>query len=452
MKKNTLKITGGMPLKGSITVQGAKNEALQILSAVLLYPGKILVENIPDILDVQELLNILVILGVKVEKQNPHAYLFDASDVDPSQMQTKEYRMASSKLRGSLMVVGAMLARFGEAYMPTPGGDKIGIRSVSPHIKAFQDLGAVASVEDETYKITLGKSNLSEGQTIQLAEASVTGTANLLLASVFYRKGYEIPPFQIFNAACEPYVQKLCQFLISCGAKIDGVGSNLLKITPICFDDLDISETKHHTISPDMIELGSLISLATVCGLGITIECLDARKILGATADDVFQKLGVSYIEREGSLWVSHHSIFEIKKPSTPGKTIRLVYDQIWPGLSPDHISSMIALTVAAKGTVTFEQRMFEGRLGFTDTLMSMGAEIIRSHDKKVTVVGNSRSQKLRGIEMSSPDIRAGMALLIAALSADGISIIHNASQIHRGYENIVERLHGLGAQIEELD
>lgn len=450
--ENTLKIIGGAPLKGSTPMQGAKNEALQVLSAVPGCPGKILVRNIPDISDVNELINILRIVGVWVEKQDPNCYLFDATNVDPFQMQTKEYQEASSKLRGSLMIAGAMLARFGEAYMPTPGGDKIGIRSVSPHIKAFQDLGAVASVEDETYKITLGKSNLSEGQTIQLAEASVTGTANLLLASVFYRKGYEIPPFQIFNAACEPYVQKLCKLLISCGAKIDGVGSNLLKITPVCFDDLDVSQTKEHTMSPDMIELGSLISLAVVCGSGVNIECPNAQNVLGVTADRVFQKLGVTYQQRGDSLWVPHHSVYEIKKPSTPGKTVRVVYDQIWPGLSPDHISSMIALTVAAKGTVTFEQRMFEGRLGFTDTLMSMGAEIIRSHDKKVTVVGNSRSQKLRGIEMSSPDIRAGMALLIAALSAEGTSIIHNASQIHRGYENIVERLRGLGAQIEELD
>jgi len=449
--KNTLKITGGISLQGTITVQGAKNEALQILSAVLLYPGKTLVSNIPDILDVNELINILVILGVRVDKQNPNCYLFDASNVDRSQMQTREYQEASSKLRGSLMVAGAMLGRFGEAYMPTPGGDKIGIRSVSPHIKAFQDLGAVASVEDGVYKIVLGKSILSEGQTIQLAEASVTGTANLLLASVFYRRDYEIPPFQIFNAACEPYVQKLCQLLISCGAKIDGVGSNLLKITPVCFDDLHVSQTKEHTMSPDMIELGSLISLAVVCGGGVNIECPNAQNVLGVTADRVFQKLGVIYHQKGDSLWVPHHSVYEIKKPSTPGKTVRVVYDQIWPGLSPDQISSMIALAVAAKGTVTFEQRMFEGRLGFTDTLVSMGAEIIRN-DKKITVVGNSRSEKLCGIEMSSPDIRAGMALFIAALSAEGTSIIRNASQIHRGYENIVERLRGLGAQIEELD
>lgn len=450
--KNTLIIEGGMPLKGSVTVQGAKNEALQILSAVPGYPGKILVSNIPDILDVQELINILVILGVKVERQNPNSYLFDAQEVNPSQMQTVEYRTASSKLRGSLMVVGAMLARFGEAYMPTPGGDKIGIRSVSPHIKAFRDLGAVSSVEDGVYKIVLGKSALSEGQTIQLDEASVTGTANLLLASVFYRKDCTIPPFQIFNAACEPYVQKLCQLLISFGANIEGVGSNLLKIVPVCFDDLDISKRKEHTMSPDMIELGSLISLAVVCGVGINIECPDPQNVLGATAGRVFQKLGVLYQQRGDALWVPHHSVYEIQKPSTPGKTMRLIYDQIWPGLSPDHMSSLIILACHAKGSLVVEQRMFENRLHFLSTLQSMGAEIVSPTSKMAIVRGNERTLKLRGIEMSSPDIRAGMALLIAALSAEGKSVIHNASQIHRGYENIVSRLKGLGAQIHEED
>jgi len=449
--KNTLKITGGIPLKGSIEIQGAKNEALQILAAILLYRGKTVVSNIPDILDVQELIKILSILGVRFENQNKN-YLFDASDVNPAQMETQEFRGLSSKLRGSLMVTGAMLARFGVAYMPTPGGDKIGIRGVSPHLKAFQDLGAITSVENGVYKIVLENTSLSEGQTIQLAEASVTGTANLLLASVFYRKGYMIPSFQIFNAACEPYIQKLCQLLISFGAKIEGVGSNLLKITPVCFDDLDTSETRYHTMSPDMIELGSFISLAAVCGAGISIQCPNARDVLGVTADRVFQKLGVEYQQRGDSLWVQHHSLYEIKKPSTSGKTVRVVYDQIWPGLSPDHMSSMITLAVLAQGTVQFEQRMFENRLGFTDMLSQMGAEIIKPTTKIAIVAGNARRQKLNALEMSSPDIRAGMALLIAALAAEGTSVIHNASQIHRGYENIVERLRGLGAQIEELD
>ena len=450
--KNTLKITGGAPLKGSIPVQGAKNEALQIIPATILFEGKTLVHNIPDIRDVQELIGIFCILGGDAQRKESNSYLFDATNINPKYMKTEEFRLASSKLRGSLMIAGAMLARFGEAYMPTPGGDKIGIRSVSPHIKAFQDLGAVASVEDGVYKIVLGKSTLSGGQTIQLAEASVTGTANLLLASVFYRKDYEIPPFQIFNAACEPYVQKLCQLLISCGAKIDGVGSNLLKITPVCFDDLHVSQTKEHTMSPDMIELGSLISLAVVCGSGINIECPNAQNVLGVTADRVFQKLGVTYQQRGDSLWVPYHSVYEIQKPSTPGKTMRLIYDQIWPGLSPDHVSSLVILACYAKGSLVVEQRMFENRFHFLGTLQSMGAEIVSPTSKMAIVAGNARSSKLQAIEMSSPDIRAGMALLIAAFSAEGTSIIRNASQIHRGYENIVERLRGLGAQIEEID
>lgn len=450
--KNTLRITGGKPLQGTIDVQGAKNEALQIIPSTILYQGEVLIDNIPDILDIRELINILTILGAKVERKNINCYLFDTTNVNPAKMQTPEFREASSKLRGSLMVAGAMLARFGIAYMPTPGGDKIGIRSVSPHLKAFRDLGAVFSVEDGAYKIVLGNIILSEGQRIQLAEASVTGTANLLLASVFYRKGFTIPRFEIFNAACEPYVQKLCQLLISFGAQIEGVGSNLLRITPVCFDYLDVSNVKEHTMSPDMIELGSFISLAVVCGIGINIECPDAKNVLGDTADRVFQKLGVAYQQRGDSLWVPHHSVYEIQKPSTPGKTMRLIYDQIWPGLSPDHMSSLITLTTYAKGSVVFEERMYENRLHWVNTLQNMGAEIVTPTDKMAIVAGSARTWKFRPIEMSSPDIRAGMALLIAALSAEGVSVIHNASQIHRGYENIVERLRGLGAQIEELD
>lgn len=450
--KNTLRITGGKLLQGTIDVQGAKNEALQIIPSTILYQGEVLIDNIPDILDIRELINILIILGAKVERKNTNCYLFDATNVDPSKMQTPEFREASSKLRGSLMVAGAMLARFGVAYMPTPGGDKIGIRSISPHVKAFQDLGAVSSIEDGVYKIVLGSTTLLEEETIQLSEASVTGTANVLLASVFYRKGFVIPRFEIFNAACEPYVQKLCQLLISFGAKIEGVGSNLLRIRPVCFDDLNTSEKKDHVMSPDMIELGSFISLAVVCGIGINIQCPNAKDVLGKTADRVFQKLGVLYQQRGDSLWVPHHSVYEIQKPSTPGKTVRRIYDDKWPGLSPDHISSLVTLAVFADGPLEIEQRMFEQRLNFTDPLKSMGAELTKATDKLVLVYGNGRKQKLRSMDISSPDIRAGMALLIAALSAEGVSVIHNASQIHRGYENIVERLRGLGAEIEELD
>lgn len=450
--KNTLKITGGIPLKGTIKVQGAKNEALQILAAVLLYPGKTLVNNIPDILDIQELINILIILEVKVEKQNENSYLFDAEHVNPDQMKSSEFRTASSKLRGSLMVAGAMLGRFGVAYMPTPGGDKIGIRPVSTHLKAFEDMGADVSLSEESYKISLSSNTITENQIITLSEASVTGTANILLASVFYHSKSSVSQFRIFNAACEPYIQKLCELLNSYGACIEGVGSNLLTITPVNFATINTSKSKNHTMSPDMIELGSFISLGVVLGTGISIECPKPMETLGATANRVFQKLGVSYREREGSLWIPYHSLYEIKKPTTPGKSVRLVYDAIWPGLSPDHISSLITLGVYAQGTVQFEQRMFDERLHFVSTLKNMGAEIIQATNKMVIVAGNARRQKLRAIEMSSPDIRAGMALLIAALSADGTSIIHNVSQIHRGYENIVERLRGIGAQIEEVD
>ncbi len=449
--KNTLIIEGGMPLKGAIKVQGAKNEALQILSAVLLYPGKTLVDNIPDILDIQELISILGILGVKVEKQNQNCYLFDATNVDPEQMKSVEFREASSKLRGSLMVAGAMLGRFGVAYMPTPGGDKIGIRPVTTHLKAFQDIGASVDLYQGSYKISLSGSVIEENQIITLSEASVTGTANILLASVFSRGNKSVPKrFQIFNAACEPYVQKLCQLLNSYGAVISGVGSNLLTVEPVNFETINVVEMRRHEMSPDMIELGSFISLGAVMGTGISIECKNAIHTLGATASRVFQKLGVNYQERGDSLWVPYHSLYEIQKPTTAGKTVRSIYDNIWPGLSPDHISSLIVLAVFAQGTLQVEQRMFDERLHFVSTLRNMGAEIISATNKMVVVTGNARRQKLRGVEMSSPDIRAGMALLIAALSAEGTSIIHNTSQIHRGYENIVERLRGLGAEIKE--
>jgi len=447
---NTLVINGGKPLNGTIKVQGAKNEALQILAAVLLFPGKTLVNNIPDILDIQELINILSILGVCIEKQKKDSYLFDATNVNPEQMKTSEFREASSKLRGSIMVAGAMIGRFSVAYMPTPGGDRIGIRPVSTHLKAFRDLGAVLSEKDGVYKISLYQSSLVADQVITLSEASVTGTANLLLASVFYRKNNRIPRFKIFNAACEPYIQKLCELLNSYGAKISGGGSNLLSVEPVDFEKINASQTQKHTMSPDMIELGSLICLSTVSGTGVLIECPKPIETLGATADRVFRKLGVNYEEREDSLWIPHHPVFEIQKPTAPGKTVRVVYDQIWPGLSPDHISTVIALTVHSKGTLVVEQRMFEERLNFVSTLRSMGAEIVSATNKMVTVIGNSKQTKLRGLGMSSPDIRAGMALLISALVAEGTSLISNASQIHRGYEDIVERLRGLGADIEE--
>lgn len=452
--KNTLMIEGGHPLKGTIQVQGSKNEALQILSAVLLYPGKTSVSNIPNILDVKELIKILEILGVVVENIGlEDTFIFDASNVNPENMKRPEFQQSCSKLRGSLMLAGAMLGRFGYAYMPTPGGDKIGIRPVTSHLKAFKDLGAIISEVDNQYKIELSRTKFFP-EKIQLSEASVTGTANIILASVFYyyHHYHEQPrSFRIYNAACEPYVQNLCRLLQKYGAVIHGIGSNLLEIQPRYYGTTSTAELVEYSIYPDMIELGSLISLATVCGDGVSIECDNPLDVLGQTACTVFEKLGVRYEATKDGMFLPKHSDIEIRKPTTSGRSTRLVYDQIWPGLSPDHISTLITLAIFAKGTVIFEQRMFESRLNFTRTLMDMGAEIISAHDNKVMVVGNNRGT-LRGITMSSPDIRAGMALLIAALAAQGKSTIHNASQIHRGYENIVTRLQKLGACIKEQD
>jgi UDP-N-acetylglucosamine 1-carboxyvinyltransferase len=447
--KNTLIIHGGKPLRGTITLQGAKNEALQILSAVLLYPGKTKVENVPDILDVRELMEILKLLGVAIEEDwKNSSHVFDASNVDPDQMKTPEFRELSSRLRGSLMVAGAMLGRFGVAYMPTPGGDKIGIRPVTTHLKAFSDIGAVIDQEGDYYEITL-KTVVPKSSRITLREASVTGTANILLASCL-SFGEEARPFEIYNAACEPYIQKLCQLLSLYGAHISGIGSNLLRIEPrkVRSDKTRIG----HKISPDMLELGNFITLAAVCGNGINIGCENPKSVLGEIAGHVFQRLGVQCYFHDSYCFVPYHESFEIQRPTTPGKTVRSIYDNVWPGLSPDHISSMVALAVHAKGTLVVEQRMFDERLLFVSTLRSMGAEIVSATNKMVTVVGNNKQTKLRGLEMSSPDIRAGMALLIAALAAEGKSIIHNVSQIHRGYENIVERLRDLGAEIEERD
>lgn len=438
--KNQIIITGGKSLHGTIKPQGAKNEALQILSAVLVYPGKTRVDNIPDIADVTKLIEILKYLGVEVEKVSSGCMIFDASRVDPDKMDTNRFRELASSLRGSLMVAGAMLGRFKKAFIPTPGGDKIGIRPITTHLRGFQSLGAY-EIGGQNYVMD---QDFRRPARIQLTEASVTGTANILLASVFSQNSQ--PPLEIYNAACEPYVQQLCGLLQKYGAQISGIGSNLLTVTPVTLKGVTDVE---HVIQSDMIEVGSLIVLAVVCGNGIFIEGDDILQVLGETAQTVFKKLGVIWEERGGGLYIPAHQSYLIKEPSVQGK-VRVVYDQIWPGLSPDHISHLIVLALFAKGSVVFEQRMFDERLHFTSILRDMGASVHSSTNKQVVIMGNNRQTQLVGLEMSSPDIRAGMSLLIAALAAREKSIIHNAYQIHRGYENIVQRLRDLGAEIEE--
>lgn len=438
MKKDTLKIKGGKLLKGSIKPQGAKNEAFQVLAATLLTAEDVIINDLPEILDVQNMVSLFEMLGVKVEDLGNGSWKFNAKDIDPKVMKGPSFQEKFSHLRGSLTIAGAMLARFGVGYIPEPGGDKIGVRPVTVHTRGFVDLGA--EIKKGTSEITLGQVYTKR---ITLREASVTGTANIILASVLKKNGKD-HELEIYNAACEPYLQQLCSMLNSMGANISGVGTNLLTIKGV--DQLSGTE---HTLNPDMIEIGSLVCLAAACGDGILIENAKFEH-LGETAVYIFGKIGISLEEKPEGIFIPKHEEILIKRPTTKGKRIRTIYDDRWPGLSPDHISSLIAMSTQAKGMVTFKQRMFDRRLLFCDVLNSMGADVIMSHHQEVTVVGNNREQKLKGLHMMSPDIRAGMALVIAALCAEGESVIQNAGQIHRGYENIVERLQKLGAEISE--
>lgn len=437
--KDTLIIRGGKKLQGTVVPQGAKNEAFQVLAAVLLTQEDVVMRNVPDILDIHNLFSIFTLLGVQIEKKDTHTFVCNATSVDPSRMESVEFQNLFSKLRGSLMVAGAMLARFGVGYVPSPGGDQIGVRPVTVHTRAFLDLGG--SMDGVTGMLRLDR---IESKRITLREASVTGTANIILASVLKKHG-NTHTVEIYNAACEPYIQQLISMLNAMGAKISGSGTNLLVI-----EGVDSLHGTEHTIAPDMIEIGSWICLAVSVGDGIVIQGA-RREDLGDIAWYIFGKLGVTIEERNDGLFIPRHDSIDILRPSTAAKRIRTVYDDRWPGLSPDHLSSMIAMCTQANGMVTFRQRMFDRRLLFCDKLNDMGADIIMSHHQEITVVGNNR-KGLHGMEMSSPDIRAGMALVIAALIAEGTSVIKNAGQIHRGYEGIVERLRLLGADIEEID
>lgn len=437
--KNTLIINGGKKLSGAITPQGAKNEALQVLCAVLLTDKDVVIKNVPQILDVLNLIKILEVLGVAVKDLGNKSYSFNAANVDPEKVYTDEYRDLASRLRGSLMLVGATLARFGVGYVPEPGGDKIGTRSISGHIFGFRELGAT------TDGSLIHLSRVEHEKEIEFDKPSVTGTANVILASVL-KKGTKPHRVTLYNVACEPYIQQLCRMLNSMGAKISGARTNLLTIEGVS----NLNGTVH-VIDPDMIEIGSLVSLAAVIGDGVLIK--DAKPIhLGFTACKVFKKLGVNLQQREGGIFIPRHDSFSIQSPFNQKDPIRLIHDNPWPGLSPDHISCLITMATHAHGQVIVQQRMFEDRLGFCETLVSMGCQIKVFGKQEALIIGNDRRFELNPIHMSSPDIRAGMALLIAALSADGQSIINNAKQIHRGYENIVERLNALGADIQEAD
>jgi len=432
----TFEIKGGLKLSGEIQPQGAKNEALQILCAILLTPDKVVVHNIPSILDVNKLIDLLQSMGVEVEKLSDSSYSFKATSVDINYLRTDEFRVKASSLRGSIMIVGPLLARFGKGYVPRPGGDKIGRRRLDTHFLGFQRLGASFdfSIAENYYAVEA--SNL-HGCNMLLDEASVTGTANILMAAVM-AKGTTT----MYNAACEPYVQQLCKLLNRMGAKITGIGSNLLTIEGVT--ELHGAE---HTILPDMIEIGSFIGMAAMTHSEITIK--------NVSYDDLgiipysFERMGIKLERRGDDIYIPAQDSYTID--TFIDGSILTIADAPWPGLTPDLLSVFLVVATQATGSVLIHQKMFESRLFFVDKLIDMGAQIILCDPHRATVIGQGSRVKMRATTMSSPDIRAGVALLIAAMSAEGTSIIHNIEQIDRGYERIDERLNKLGAQIRRV-
>ena len=429
-------IRGGKKLSGEITPQGAKNEALQILCAVLLTSEPVRISNIPDIKDVNRLIEILQDFGVKVIKNRKGDFTFQADNIHFDYIKSKEFRKDGAKLRGSVMLLGPMLARFGEAYMPTPGGDKIGRRRLDTHFQGFVELGAEFNFSEEERFYTLTAKELN-GKFILLEEASVTGTANIIMAAVL-AKGTT----QIYNAACEPYLQQLCKMLNRMGAKITGIGSNLLTIEGV--ESLGGTE---HVLLPDMVEIGSWIGLAAMTKSEITIKNVNWEQL--GIIPDTFRKLGIK-LERKGDdIYIPSQENYKIQK--FIDGSILTVSDAPWPGFTPDLLSIILVVATQAKGSVLVHQKMFESRLFFVDKLIDMGAQIILCDPHRATVIGLNHETPLRGTTLISPDIRAGNALLIAALSAEGKSIIHNIEQIDRGYEDIEGRLKAIGADIERI-
>ena len=430
-------IEGGHKLQGDIIPQGAKNEALQVLCAVLLTPEPVTIHKVPDIRDVNKLIELLKALGVVVEFLGDESYQFCAKDVDIDYLETEEFRSAASSLRGSIMILGPLLARFGKGKISKPGGDKIGRRRLDTHFVGFQKLGARFLYESETGMYHIDASQL-KGTYMLLDEASVTGTANILMAAVL-AKGKTT----IYNAACEPYLQQLSRMLISMGAKITGVGSNMLHIEGV--PSLGGTE---HTMLPDMIEIGSFIGMAAMTQSEITIKnCrIDQLGIIPNT----FQRLGIQLVFKGDDIYVPPQQHYEIE--TFIDGSIMTIADAIWPGLTPDLLSIMLVVAIQAKGTILIHQKMFESRLFFVDKLIDMGAQIILCDPHRATVIGLDRCQQLKGIRMTSPDIRAGQALLIAALSAEGTSFIDNVEQIDRGYQNIDQRLNAIGARIQRQE
>ena len=432
----SFRIEGGRKLKGELVPQGAKNEALQILCAVLLTAEPVTISNVPDIVDVNKLIDLLAAMGVVVEKLGEGTFRFTAKDIDIEFFQRPEFKEMGGGLRGSVMIVGPLLARFGRGYIPTPGGDKIGRRRLDTHFIGFQNLGAEFSYDAGTrfYKVEAKK---LRGAYMLLDEPSVTGTANIVMAAV-RAEGRTT----IYNAACEPYLQQLCNMLVRMGAKISGIGSNLLIIDGV----KELGGTEHRML-PDMIEIGSFIGLAAMTRSEILIKDTGYDHL--GMIPEVFRRLGITVVRQGDDILVPEHDHYSVK--TFIDGSILTVSDHPWPGFTPDLLSIVLVVATQARGSVLVHQKMFESRLFFVDKLIDMGAQIILCDPHRATVIGQDFQQPLRGISMTSPDIRAGVSLLIAALSASGTSTIHNIEQIDRGYQNIDTRLTAIGARIERI-
>ncbi len=433
---HSFEVTGGKKLKGEITPQGAKNEALQIISAVLLTPEKMTISNIPDILDVTLLIELLGEMNVKIERPQRDTCTFQADDVNIDYLHSEIFRKKSGRLRGSVMLAGPMLSRFRKAFIPKPGGDKIGRRRLDTHIIAFEKLGAKFTYNDKDGFFHLDAANL-KGTNLLLDEPSVTGTANIIMAAAM-AKGTTA----IYNAACEPYIQQLCNMLNKMGAKISGIGSNLITIEGVSY----LTGT-NHALLPDMIEVGSFIGLAAMTQSDITIKNAGINHL--GIIPEKFQQLGIKMNFNGDDIHIPEQENYEVHRYLDGG--VLTIYDHPWPGFTPDLLSIVLVTAIQARGSVLIHQKMFESRLFFVDKLIDMGAQIILCDPHRAVVIGLEREQKLRGITMSSPDIRAGVALLIAALSAEGKSVIQNIEQIDRGYQCIDERLRKLGAEIKRV-
>ncbi len=430
-------IEGGRKLSGEITPQGAKNEALQILCAVLLTSAEITISNIPDILDVNNLINLLKDLGVRVNKKNKDTYTFQADHINLDYLQTEEFYKKSASLRGSVMLVGPLVARFGKAMIPKPGGDKIGRRRLDTHFVGIQKLGADFCYDADKKRYEIQAEKLT-GCYMLLDEASVTGTANIIMAAVLAEG-----TTTIYNAACEPYIQQLCKMLNAMGASITGIGSNLLTI-----EGREELHGCEHRILPDMIEVGSFIGMAAMTASGITIKKVGYNEL--GIIPESFRRLGIEIIQHNDDIIVPQQDSYAIE--SFIDGSIMTISDAPWPGLTPDLLSVFLVVAAKAKGSVLIHQKMFESRLFFVDKLIDMGAKIILCDPHRATVIGMGNNLHLRAATMSSPDIRAGIALLIAALSAEGTSVIHNIDQIDRGYQDIDLRLNALGANIKRSE